>query len=88
MIRIGLVDDDLEHLKRMREFLSRYGREEGAAFQVEEFHDGLSFVEDYNGQLDIAILDIEMPHMGDLLMRTNEGKFLADILFYPGQHSS
>lgn len=63
MIRIGLIDDDLEHLKLMREYLSRYGREEGVSFQVEEFHDGLSFVEDYNGQLDIAILDIEMPHM-------------------------
>ena len=63
MIRIGLVDDDLEHLRLMREFLSRYECEEDTAFQVEEFHDGLSFTEDYNGQLDIVFLDIEMPHM-------------------------
>lgn len=63
MIRVGLVDDDLEHLQQMREFLARYGREEGAAFRLAEFHDGLEFVEDYAGDLDVVFLDIEMPRM-------------------------
>lgn len=63
MIRIGLVDDDLEHLRLMRDYLARYEREEGAAFQIEEYHNGLNFTEDYDGQLDIVFLDIEMPHM-------------------------
>lgn len=63
MIRIGLVDDDLEPLRLMRDYLARYEREEGAAFQIEEYHNGLNFTEDYDGQLDIVFLDIEMPHM-------------------------
>lgn len=63
MIRIGLVDDDLEHLRLMRDYLARYEREKGAAFQIEEYHNGLNFTEDYHGQLDIVFLDIEMPHM-------------------------
>ena len=63
MIRIGLVDDDLEHLRLMRDYLVRYEREEAAVFQIEEYHNGLNFVEDYDGQLDIVFLDIEMPHM-------------------------
>lgn len=63
MIRIGLVDDDLEHLQLMRDYLTRYEREEDAVFQIEEYHNGLNFVEDYDGQLDIVFLDIEMPHM-------------------------
>lgn len=63
MIRIGLVDDDQEHLRLMRNYLAQYEREEGVAFQITEFRDGLNFVEDYDGQLDIVFLDIEMPHM-------------------------
>lgn len=63
MIRIGLVGDDLEHLQLMRDYLTRYEREEDAVFQIEEYHNGLNFVEDYDGQLDIVFLDIEMPHM-------------------------
>lgn len=63
MIRIGLVDDDLAHLRLMRDYLARYEREEAVLFQIEEFHNGLNFVEDYDGQLDVVFLDIEMPHM-------------------------
>lgn len=63
MIRIGLVDDDLGHLRLMRDYLTRYEREEDVVLQIEEFHNGLNFVEDYNGQLDVVFLDIEMPHM-------------------------
>ena len=63
MVRIGLVDDDSEHLKLMREFLGRYEREEKVGFSIEEYRDGLSFVEDYDGTLDVVFLDIEMPHI-------------------------
>ncbi|MDO5349149.1 MAG: LytTR family DNA-binding domain-containing protein [Lachnospiraceae bacterium] len=63
MIRIGLVDDDLGHLQLMKTFIKRYEKEEGASFQIEEFRNGLNFVEDYNGTLDVVFLDIEMPHM-------------------------
>lgn len=63
MVRIGLVDDDREHLRTMRGYLARYEQEENTAFQITEFCDGLNFVEDYDGRLDIVFLDIEMPHM-------------------------
>ena len=63
MIRVGLVDDDREHTELLRAYLARYGQEADAQFQAEAFLDGLSFVEDYDGSLDIVFLDIEMPHM-------------------------
>lgn len=63
MIRIGLVDDDLNHLQLMRSFLTRYEKEEKVGVNVTEFHNGLNFVEDYDGALDVVFLDIEMPHM-------------------------
>lgn len=63
MVRVGLVDDDREHTELLRAYLARYGQETDVQFQVEAFWDGLSFVEDYDGSLDIVFLDIEMPHM-------------------------
>lgn len=63
MIRIGFVDDDLNHLQLMRTFLARYEKEEKISATVKEFHNGLNFVEDYDGTLDVVFLDIEMPHM-------------------------
>lgn len=61
MIRIGLVDDDLDHLRLMRIFLTRFEKEEKVGVSVNEFHNGLNFVEDYDGALDVVFLDIEMP---------------------------
>lgn len=63
MIRIGLVDDDLDHLQLMKSFLVRYEKEEKISVEVTEYHNGLNFVEDYDGTLDVVFLDIEMPHM-------------------------
>ena len=63
MIRVGLVDDDQEHCELLRSYLARYEQEGGVRFRTEVFLDGLSFVEDYDGSLDIVFLDIEMPHM-------------------------
>ncbi len=47
MIRIGLVDDDGDHLQLVRSFIRRYEKEEGTSFRVEEYRNGLNFVEDY-----------------------------------------
>lgn len=63
MIYIGLVDDESEHLLKMRTFLQQYEEEHNTKFSIQEFHNGLNFVEDYKGDLDIVFLDIEMPQM-------------------------
>lgn len=63
MIRVGLVDDDRDHLKLMKTFIRQYETEQGVRFQVAEYQNGLNFVEDYDGTLDVVFLDIEMPHM-------------------------
>lgn len=66
MIRVGLVDDDIEHLNTMKLYIQKFAKEEGMKIEIQEFHNGLNFVEDYAGKLDVVFLDIEMPHMDGL----------------------
>lgn len=66
MIRVGLVDDDVAQLEQMKSYLQKYSQEKNLSIEISEFQNGLNFVEDYNGELDIVFLDIEMPHMDGL----------------------
>lgn len=66
MIRLGLVDDDTEHLHLLRSYIEKYSQEEHIRFETLEFQNGLNFVEEYDGSLDVVFLDIEMPHMDGL----------------------
>ena len=63
MIRSAVVDDDNVYLDQLQSYLKRFGKEEGVQYIVEEFHNGLNFVEEYDGNLDVIFLDIEMPLM-------------------------
>lgn len=63
MIRIGLIDDDIDHLSLMKSYIQKYSQEENCKFEVYEYQNGLNFVEDYDGKLDVVFLDIEMPHL-------------------------
>ena len=66
MIKIALVDDDNEHLKVMSSYVQKFETEEKIFCKVFQFQNGLNFVEDYNGEINVVFLDIEMPHMNGL----------------------
>ena len=85
MIYIGLVDDECEHLMKMRTFLQQYEEEHNTKFSIQEFHNGLNFVEDYKGDLDIVFLNklekairfAKLKVEKELVLQT-EDRFLAE----------
>lgn len=66
MVRIALVDDDSEHLEMMKSYLHKFSLQEHMKYSIQEYQNGLNFVEEYDGKTDVVFLDIEMPHMDGL----------------------
>lgn len=61
MIRIGLVEDQEVYRQQLRGSLIKFQTEEGVSFQIEEFSDGHDFIERYDSEFDILLMDIQMP---------------------------
>lgn len=63
MIRIAIVEDQPEHMERLKAFSERFFPEHGEDVSVECFPNGVTLVENYSGRYDLILLDIQMPHM-------------------------
>ncbi len=61
MIQIAIVEDDPGQVKLLREYLDRYEKERGAAFKISCYSDGDGITQNYQGEFDIILMDIDMP---------------------------
>lgn len=60
---VVIVEDELKEREKMKEYISRFGKETGDVFTVFEYTDGLSFLDDYKFENDIVFMDIKMPYI-------------------------
>ncbi|SCZ81633.1 LytR/AlgR family response regulator transcription factor [Pseudobutyrivibrio xylanivorans] len=63
MINVCIVEDEAEQAKLLKNYISKYGNDHGEQFSIAYLPDGIDLVDDYNGQFDIILLDIQMRHM-------------------------
>ena len=63
MFRIAIAEDDEDCARQLREYLERYGRENGEELEIRWFPDGMELAEEYRPVYDLLLLDIEMPHL-------------------------
>lgn len=63
MFRIAIAEDDEACARQLREYLERYGRENGEELEIRWFPDGMELAEEYRPVYDLLLLDIEMPHL-------------------------
>lgn len=66
MIKVAIVEDEMNYVQIQREFLSRYEKENGVSFSVHVFRNGLDFLDRVREGFDIVFMDIEMPHLDGL----------------------
>ena len=63
MLRVALVEDDIDYTKELTSYLERYEKEYGEKINISVFADGDEIVEDYTAEYDIILMDIEMKFM-------------------------
>lgn len=63
MVKIAIVDDELQYMNQLKEFLKRYEEESGIEMFITCFRDGEEIVENYRAEYDIIFMDIKMQFM-------------------------
>ncbi len=63
MMHIAIVEDDKNYTEVLKKYIDRYEEESGNNFQISTFQDGEDIVENYSGDYDIILMDIEMRFM-------------------------
>ena len=63
MLRIAVVEDDLEMNELIQSYIHQYGQENNVCLETISFRDGNEIAEKYSPTYDIILLDIEMPGM-------------------------
>lgn len=66
MVRIALVEDDVNYRQELTEYLTRFSREHGEHFSISPFTDGAEIVEGYTAAYDVILMDIAMSYMNGM----------------------
>ena len=66
MLRIAVVEDDLEMNEQIQAYLRQYGQENRTQIEAVPFLDGNEIAEQYRPIYDIILMDIEMPGMNGM----------------------
>ena len=63
MVNVVIVEDEQEQADLLRSYIERFAVKNKLKIAVTHLMDGIDLVDDYEGQFDIILLDIQMKHM-------------------------
>lgn len=84
MIKIAIVEDDLNDRSRLAEFIQKYNKEKNSySFDIKEYANPNEFLKEYSCNFDLIFLDIKMPGMNGMdLAKIIREKDKEVILFF------
>ncbi|MDG4477206.1 LytR/AlgR family response regulator transcription factor [Streptococcus parasuis] len=63
MLRIAIVEDDAKYSQLLIKYLKEFENEKKQCFKIQQYRDGIDIVDQYDGNVDIILMDIEMTYM-------------------------
>ncbi len=63
MVNICIVEDEQAEAALLENYIHRYAMENGEQISITRYSDGMDLVDEYQGQFDIVLLDIQMKHL-------------------------
>ncbi len=65
-VKVSVIEDDGKYHQIIHGYLQEYGKKKGIEFHVQDYSDGLGFLEEYKGDADVLFMDIERPQRDGL----------------------
>lgn len=65
-IRIAIVEDDHAASDRVKEYITRYSKENELQLSVTQHYDAVSLLDQYSAEYDIIFMDIQMPYLNGM----------------------
>ena len=80
MISICIVEDELSQAELLKKYINKYGNATKQPFNITHLSDGIDLVDDYKGQFDIILLDIQMKHLDGMAAAEKIRKVDSDVI--------
>ncbi len=80
MIRVAIVEDDKGYAEILKKYIARYETESKQRFQIYTYQDGEDIVENYRGNYDIILMDIEMQFMDGMTAAEHIRKVDSEVV--------
>ncbi len=81
MIKIAIVEDEMEYVDTLKSYLTRFEADYSVSFQIQVFPDGLDIVSDYTASYDIILLDIQMKYLDGMKTAQRIRELDEDVIF-------
>ncbi len=65
-VHVAIVEDEEIHQKILKEYLERYAKENGTAFNIDVFPNPILLLENYKPAYDLIFMDIQMPDINGM----------------------
>ena len=80
MINVCIVEDELAQAELLKQYINKYGNATKQPFNITQLSDGIDLVDDYKGQFDIILLDIQMKHLDGMAAAEKIRKVDSDVI--------
>lgn len=80
MINVCIVEDEAEQANLLKNYISKYSNAHGEQFSITYLPDGMDLVDDFKGQFDIILLDIQMKHLDGMAAAEKIRQMDSDVI--------